>query len=64
MKTIPLSLRIGDGLMPPAFKPAAEIAATEIDAAMESQRFLYVIEIPAKFQSDILVGGSLACKSV
>jgi ABC-2 type transport system permease protein len=51
-----LSRRIADGLTPPTFKPAVEIAATEIDAAMNSQRFLFVIEIPPKFQSDILAG--------
>jgi ABC-2 type transport system permease protein len=51
-----LSRRIADGLTPPTFKPAVEIAATEIDAAMNSQRFLFVIEIPSKFQSDILAG--------
>ena len=51
-----LSRRIADGLTPPTFKPAVEIAATEIDAAMNSQRFLFVIEIPPKFQSDILSG--------
>jgi ABC-2 type transport system permease protein len=51
-----LSRRIADGLTPPTFKTAIEIAATEIDPAMNSQRFLYVIEIPPKFQSDILIG--------
>jgi len=51
-----LSRRIADGLTPPTFKPAVEIAAPEIDRAMNSQRFLYVIEIPPKFQSDILIG--------
>jgi ABC-2 type transport system permease protein len=51
-----LSRRIADGLTGPTFKPAVEIAATEIDAAMNSQRFLFVIEIPPKFQSNILAG--------
>ena len=51
-----LSLRIADGLTPPTFKSAVQIAATEADAGMNSQRFLYVIEIPPKFQENILVG--------
>jgi len=51
-----LSRRIADGLTGPTFKPAVEIASTEIDAAMNSQRFLFVIEIPPKFQSNILAG--------
>lgn len=51
-----LSRRIADGLTPPTFQPAVEIAATEIDASMEAQRFVFVLEIPPKFQADILAG--------
>jgi ABC-2 type transport system permease protein len=51
-----LSRRIADGLTPPTFKPAIQIAATEVDPAMDSQRFIYVIEIPPKFETDILAG--------
>src|SRR6478609_11519252 len=51
-----LSRRIADGLTPPTFQPAVQIAATETDSAMNSQRFLFVIEIPPKFQEDILSG--------
>jgi ABC-2 type transport system permease protein len=51
-----LSRRIADGFTPPTFKPAEEIAATEIDPTMNSQRFMYVIEIPPKFEADILAG--------
>jgi ABC-2 type transport system permease protein len=51
-----LSRRIADGLTPPTFKPAVEIAATEIDTSMDSQRFVFVIEIPPKFEADILSG--------
>jgi ABC-2 type transport system permease protein len=51
-----LSRRIADGLTPPTFKPAVELAAAGIDASMDSQRVIYVIEIPPKFQADILAG--------
>ena len=51
-----LSRRIADGLTPPTFQPAVEIAATDIDTAMDSQRFIFVIEIPPKFEADILAG--------
>ncbi|MGA7656073.1 MAG: hypothetical protein WCA96_04720, partial [Methylocella sp.] len=51
-----LSRRIADGLTPPTFKPAVQIKATEIDPGMNSQRFLYVIEIPPRFQEDVLAG--------
>ena len=59
-----LSRRIADGLTPPTFKPAVEIAATEIDPAMDSQRFMFVIEIPPKFQADILAGRQPPFKSM
>src|ERR1700745_3629474 len=51
-----LSRRIADGLTPPTFKPAVEIASTEIDTSMDSELFIFVIEIPPKFQEDILSG--------
>jgi ABC-2 type transport system permease protein len=51
-----LSRRIADGLTPPLFKPAVEIAATDIDAAMDAGRLVFVIEIPPGFQADVLAG--------
>jgi len=51
-----LSRRIADGLTPPTFQPAVEITAPEIDSSMDAQRFLFVIEIPPKFQENILAG--------
>jgi ABC-2 type transport system permease protein len=51
-----LSRRITDGLTPPTFKRTIELTAAEVDPAMNSQRVLFVIEIPPKFQSDILAG--------
>src|SRR5215469_15292951 len=51
-----LSRQIADGLTPPTFKSVTEIGANEIDASMDSQRFLFVIEIPPKFEENILAG--------
>ena len=51
-----LSRRIADGLTPPTFKQAIQLKASEIDASMNSQRVIYAIEIPPKFQADILAG--------
>jgi ABC-2 type transport system permease protein len=51
-----LSRQIADGLTPPTFQPAVQITPAEIDSSMNSQRFLFVIEIPPKFQEDILAG--------
>jgi ABC-2 type transport system permease protein len=51
-----LSRRIADGLTPPTFQRAVEIAVTDIDPSMDAQRVLFVIEIPPKFEADILSG--------
>jgi ABC-2 type transport system permease protein len=51
-----LSRRIADGLTPPTFQPAVQITASEIDPTMNSQRFIFVIEIPPRFEKDILAG--------
>jgi ABC-2 type transport system permease protein len=51
-----LSRRIADGLTPPTFKQVIQLKAAEIDAAMNSQRVIYAIEIPPRFQADILAG--------
>ena len=51
-----LSRSLADGLTPPTFKPAIALASTEIDAAMNAQRVIYVIEIPPKFEADVLAG--------
>ena len=51
-----LSRGIADGLTPPTFKQVIQLAPTEIDTAMNAQRVLFVIEIPTRFESDILSG--------
>jgi ABC-2 type transport system permease protein len=51
-----LSRGIADGLTPPTFKQVIQLTPTEIDPAMNAQRVLFVIEIPTKFESDILSG--------
>jgi len=51
-----LSRRIAGALLPPYFKPAVEIGANEIDPNMNSGRLLFVLEIPPKFEQDVLAG--------
>lgn len=51
-----LSRQIADGLTPPLFRPAVDIAATDIDSAMDAGRLVFVVEIPPKFQADVLSG--------
>ena len=52
----PLSQRIEDGLLRPYFLPPAHIAAADIDAAMDADRYTFVIDVPPRFESDVLAG--------
>lgn len=51
-----LSRRIADAILPPSFRPAVEIGAGRIDESMDSNRFVFVIEIPPRFEADVLSG--------
>jgi ABC-2 type transport system permease protein len=51
-----LSRRIAAALLPPLFKSAENIAPTEIDPGMDRGRYVFAIEIPPKFESDLLAG--------
>ena len=51
-----LSARLGDALLPPLFLPPRYIANSEIDSAMDAGRYTFVIDIPPRFQSDVLAG--------
>lgn len=51
-----LSQRLRDALLQPLFQPPAELAANEIDAAMDSGSYTFVIDIPPKFEADVRAG--------
>jgi ABC-2 type transport system permease protein len=51
-----LSQRIEDGLLRPYFLTPAHIPAADIDAAMDADRYTFVIDVPPRFQSDVLAG--------
>jgi len=51
-----LSRRIADALLEPYFKPAVEIRADQIDAEMNSGHLTFVVELPPKFEYDVLAG--------
>jgi ABC-2 type transport system permease protein len=51
-----LSARLGDALLPPLFLPPKYLAANQIDSAMDAGRYTFVIDIPPRFQSDVLAG--------
>ncbi|MBD9666912.1 ABC transporter permease [Variovorax sp. VRV01] len=58
----PLSARIVSAFYPPHFKTPALISLAEVDAAMDSGRQTFVLDIPPGFQADVLAGRSPAAQ--
>lgn len=53
-----LSRNMRTALYPPYFKVPEEITASEIDNAMDAGRFIFVVVIPPRFESDVREGRS------
>ncbi len=53
-----LSLHLRGALLPPIFQSPVIIAAKAISSEMDHERLVFVVEIPPKFQSDLLAGRS------
>ncbi len=51
-----LSARLRDAMLKPFFKEPVLIGADEVDAAMNAGRFVFVLEIPPKFEEDAIAG--------
>jgi ABC-2 type transport system permease protein len=51
-----LSRAIAEALLPPYFKPPEEIDAGAIEAALDSGRFVFVLDFPPQFEGDLLAG--------
>ncbi len=51
-----LSARLADALIPPFFLPPRRIGVADIDPAMDSGRFTFVVDNPPQFQSDLQAG--------
>ena len=49
-----LSRRIAGAILEPQFKRAVQLTPNEIDPGMNSGRFVFVLEIPPKFEQDVL----------
>lgn len=54
----PLSARLVDALYPPFFLPPAIITHAEMDARMDSGQDTFALNIPPRFQRDLLAGRS------
>jgi ABC-2 type transport system permease protein len=51
-----LSRRIQSALLPPYFVAVGEVAPAVVEAGMESGRFVFALDIPPDFESDVLAG--------
>ena len=49
-----LSRRIAGAILEPQFKPPVQLTPSEIDPGMNSGRYVFVLEIPPKFEQDVL----------
>jgi len=54
----PLSRQIRDALLPPLFLPARLLSFAQINQAMNSGQFTFIIDLPRKFQSDVSKGAT------
>jgi len=54
-----LSRHLRNALLPPIFQPPVVIPASAIDSEMDHERLVFVLEIPPKFESDLLAGRSV-----
>jgi ABC-2 type transport system permease protein len=48
--------RVRDAMLPPQFLPAAEIGFGEINRAMDTGKYTFVVDIPPKFEADLQRG--------
>ena len=51
-----LSRSIRAAVLPPLFKPPAELTATEVTPALDAGRYVFVLNIPPRFEADLLSG--------
>jgi len=51
-----LSRRLRDAVRPPAFKTPVVISRAEAANAMDQGRYIFVVEIPPRFEADVLAG--------
>ncbi|MGO3741056.1 ABC transporter permease [Kerstersia sp.] len=52
----PLSARIASAFYPPQFTAPGMIAPPQMDAALDSGQYTFVVDIPPNFQRDVLAG--------
>lgn len=53
-----LSYRIRDALLPPHFQVPVAVARQDVDALMDKGDYVFVLDIPPRFEADVLSGRS------
>ncbi|MDD1012450.1 ABC transporter permease [Pseudomonas rubra] len=53
-----VSRKLAEALQPPEFQRAVPLAYNQLDQAMDSGRYTFVINVPVNFQTDLLAGRS------
>lgn len=51
-----LSRRLAAAFLPPRFQPPRELAAADIERALDAGRFMFVVVIPPRFEADLRAG--------
>jgi ABC-2 type transport system permease protein len=51
-----LSGRIRDALRPPTFAPPKSLGRPDVQTAMDTAKFTFVVDVPPRFEQDILAG--------
>jgi ABC-2 type transport system permease protein len=51
-----LSARLGDALLPPLFQTPRYLERSQIDASMDAGRYTFIVDVPPRFQADVLAG--------
>lgn len=51
-----LSRRLRAAIRPPYFKPPVDVARHDIDRELDRGRYIFAIEIPPRFEADVLAG--------
>ena len=55
-----LSARLRDAIRPPYFEPPQDLSHQEADQALDRGEVIFVIDVPPRFEADVLAGRSPA----
>ncbi|OXH91168.1 hypothetical protein CA831_07750, partial [Burkholderia multivorans] len=53
-----LSRQLRAAIQPPYFKPPVDVGRQDIDAELDRGRYIFAVEIPPRFEADVLAGRS------